>query len=90
MCSRSGVAASSRPAELGSGVLRVGDEAQIDGGACAQADAIEMFRKKLDGATVGDNVGLPFASLAKSQLARGMVLTSAGSCPPTDGLTVRM
>ncbi|CAN5735364.1 hypothetical protein BH09ACT7_BH09ACT7_26800 [soil metagenome] len=72
------------------GVLHIGDEVQINGGLIALVDGIEMFRKKVDEATVGDNVGLLFTSLDKSQLDRGAVLTSAGSPPPTQGLTVNM
>ncbi len=73
-----------------SGALRVGDEVLINGGVSARVDAIEKFRKTLDEATVGDNVGLLFSSLEKSQLSRGTVLTSGGSGPGTDGLTVNL
>jgi translation elongation factor EF-Tu-like GTPase len=72
------------------GVLRVGEEVQIDGGPVALVTGIEMFRKKVDEATVGDNVGIVFgAELDRAQLSRGTVLTSTGS-GPTGGLTINM
>ena len=60
------------------GELRVGDQAQINDGSVVRVDAIEAFRKKLDTAKVGDNVGLLFSKLTKSDLAAGDVITSAG------------
>ncbi len=61
-----------------SGTLRVGDTVTIDGGQGVQVDAIEKFRKKLDEATVGENVGVLFKGVDKSQIDRGAVLTSSG------------
>jgi translation elongation factor EF-Tu-like GTPase len=60
------------------GELRVGDEVQINGGPAVRVDAIEAFRKKLDTAKAGDNVGLLFKKLTKSDLAAGDVIKSAG------------
>jgi translation elongation factor EF-Tu-like GTPase len=73
-----------------SGVLRVGDEVQIDGGAIAIVEGVEMFRKAVHEAAAGDNIGLLFRSLDRSQLTRGAVLTSTEPGPPTEGLTVKM
>lgn len=73
-----------------SGALRVGDEVQIDGGPVAAVVGIEMFRKKVDQATAGDNVGLLFGSLDRSKVERGAVLTAAGPGSIADGLTVKM
>ena len=56
-----------------SGTLRVGDTVTIDGGS-----SIEKFRKKLDEATVGENIGVLFKGVDKSQIDRGAVLTSSG------------
>lgn len=51
------------------GELRVGDEVRINDGSGVRVDAIEAFRKKLDTAKAGDNVGLLFKKLTKSDLA---------------------
>jgi translation elongation factor EF-Tu-like GTPase len=60
------------------GELRVGDEVKINEGPPVRVDAIEAFRKKQDTAKVGDNVGLLFKKLTKSDLAAGDVITSTG------------
>jgi translation elongation factor EF-Tu-like GTPase len=39
-----------------SGTLRVGDTVQIDGTLDARVDAIEVFRKSIEEASVGDNI----------------------------------
>jgi translation elongation factor EF-Tu-like GTPase len=70
-----------------SGTLRVGEEVQLDGGVSARVDAIEKFRKKLDEAVAGENVGLLLSSLGKGQIARGTVLTSGGA---SGGITVNL
>jgi translation elongation factor EF-Tu-like GTPase len=62
-----------------SGVLRVGDTVQINGGPGVQVDAIEKFRKQLDEATVGENIGVLFKGIDKGQIDRGAVLTASGS-----------
>ena len=64
-----------------SGTLRVGDTVQIDGTASARVDAIEVFRKSVDAANVGDNIGVLFRGVEKGQLGRGAVLTAAGESP---------
>ncbi|MCV7077924.1 EF-Tu/IF-2/RF-3 family GTPase [Mycobacterium szulgai] len=60
------------------GELRVGDEVRINDGPNIRVDAIEAFRKKLDTATVGDNVGLLFKKLGSSDIAAGDVISAAG------------
>jgi len=67
-----------------SGTLRVGDTVQIDGTLEARVDAIEVFRKSIDEANVGDNIGVLFKGIEKSQLNRGSVLTAAGEFPPIE------
>jgi elongation factor Tu len=67
-----------------SGTLRVGDTVQIDGTLEARVDAIEIFRKSIDQANVGDNIGVLFKGVEKSQLDRGSVLTAAGEFPPIE------
>lgn len=67
-----------------SGTLRVGDSVQIDGTLEARVDAIEIFRKSIDEANVGDSIGVLFKGVDKSQLDRGSVLTTAGEFPPIE------
>jgi elongation factor Tu len=59
-----------------SGVLRVGDVVNIDGGPAVTVDAIEIFRKSIEEANVGDNIGVLFKKIDKSQIDRGAVLSS--------------
>lgn len=60
------------------GELRVGDEVRINDRSGVRVDAIEAFRKKIEVATAGDNVGLLFNKLTNNDLAAGDVITSAG------------
>jgi elongation factor Tu len=60
------------------GELRVGDKVRINEGRDAKVDAIEAFRKKLDAARVGDEIGVLFSKLSRSDIAAGDVITSAG------------
>jgi len=62
-----------------SGTLRVGDTVSINGGPGVRVDAIEKFRKQLDEATTGENIGVLMKDVDKSQIDRGDVLTSSGS-----------
>ena len=62
-----------------SGTLRVGDTVQIDGTLEARVDAIEVFRKSIDEANVGESIGVLFKGVEKNQLNRGSVLTSSSS-----------
>ena len=71
-----------------SGTLRVGDTVSINGGLRVQVDAIEVFRKSIDQANAGDNIGVLFKGIDKSQIDRGAVLTSSGEGPPIDSTTV--
>jgi elongation factor Tu len=61
-----------------SGTLRVGDTVQIGGTLDARVDGIEAFRKSIAEATAGDNIGVLFKGIEKSQLDRGSVLTAVG------------
>jgi translation elongation factor EF-Tu-like GTPase len=67
-----------------SGTLRVGDTVHINGGPSVRVDAIEKFRKQLDEATTGENVGVLIKDIDKDQLNRGDVLTSSGEAPPIE------
>ena len=64
-----------------SGALRVGDTVQINGTLSATVDAIEVFRKKVDQAKPGDNIGLLFKGVEKDQIPQGSVITAAGEFP---------
>ena len=61
-----------------SGVLRVGDTVHINGGPGLNVDAIEIFRESIDEANVGDNIGVLFKKIDRSQLERGAVLSAGG------------
>jgi elongation factor Tu len=58
-----------------SGTVRVGREVDVvrDGGVATTTTVtgVEMFRKVLDSATAGDNVGLLLKGLSKEQLRAG-------------------
>jgi translation elongation factor EF-Tu-like GTPase len=56
------------------GPLRVGDKVQINE-ETVRVDGIEAFRKTLDEANAGDNVGLLFGKLSKNKIQRGDVIT---------------
>jgi translation elongation factor EF-Tu-like GTPase len=43
-----------------------------------RVDGIEAFRKRLDAATTGDNIGLLFSSVDRAEVTAGDVLTSGG------------
>ena len=71
-----------------SGTLRVGDLVRINGAPGIPVDAIEQFRKKRDEANAGDNIGLLFKGIDKSQIGRGAVLTASGEAPPIESTNV--
>lgn len=68
-----------------SGTLRVGDTVQINGGPGVEVTAIEKFRKQLDEASAGENVGVLMKGIERNQLDRGDVLTSSGAAAPSYG-----
>lgn len=51
-------------------------------------DAIEKFRKRLDEATAGENVGVLMKTIDRDQIKRGDVITSSGEAAPLGGTTV--
>src|SRR5438034_10922593 len=68
------------------GKVKVGEEVEIVG-LRAQAKktvvtGIEMFRKTLDEAVAGDNVGVLLRGVEKEEIERGMVLAKPGSIKP--------
>ena len=67
------------------GRLRPGDEVEIVGLGPTRktvATSIEMFRKILDEAIAGDNIGVLLRGIGKDEVERGMVLAQPGSIKP--------
>jgi elongation factor Tu len=67
------------------GVLKKMEEVEIVGlkdTAKTVATDIEMFRKLLDSASAGDNVGVLLRGTKKDDVERGMVLAKPGSIKP--------
>ncbi len=60
--------------ELGS--VRVGDEVWVGDRHGVRIDGIEAFRKRLDEATEGENVGLLLTSISKDDVNRGDVISA--------------
>ena len=72
------------------GVAHINDEAEIVGIRPTQKTVItglEMFRKTLDFATGGDNVGVLLRGITHDQVERGQVLAKPGSIVPHDKFT---
>jgi elongation factor Tu len=55
-----------------------------------QIEAVEQFRKKVDVAVAGDNVGLLFSGLDRTDLSSGDVLTSGAVEPASGGVEVSL
>ncbi|MFO7650921.1 MAG: elongation factor Tu [bacterium] len=67
------------------GVLKGGEEVEIIGFGKhdkAIVTSVEMFRKILEDARAGDNVGLLLRGVAKDDVERGMVMAKPGSIKP--------
>jgi len=67
------------------GKIKVNEEVEIVGVKATQKSVItgvEMFRKTLDEAQAGDNVGLLLRGLEKHQVERGQVVAKPGSITP--------
>jgi|SRR5579883_3208615 elongation factor Tu len=67
------------------GVLKVGDEVEIVGLRPTQktvCTGVEMFRKLLDQAQAGDNIGALLRGIKKEEIERGQVLCKPGSITP--------
>jgi len=68
------------------GRCRVGEEVEIVGlrpqAKRTVVTGIEMFRKTLDEAVAGDNVGVLLRGVEKDEIERGMVLAKPGSIRP--------
>ncbi|MFA6309421.1 MAG: elongation factor Tu [Clostridia bacterium] len=68
------------------GVLKVGDEVEIVGLMDAPrktvVTGVEMFRKLLDQAVAGDNIGALLRGIQRDEVERGQVLAKPGSIKP--------
>jgi elongation factor Tu len=68
------------------GVLKVGDEVEIVGLADEAkkvvVTGVEMFRKLLDQAVAGDNIGALLRGVQRTDVERGQVLAKPGSIKP--------
>jgi len=67
------------------GILRPNEEVEVVGLRETQKDvavSIEMFRKSLDEARAGDNIGVLLRSLKKEDVERGQVLAKPGTVTP--------
>ncbi|MCX7732834.1 MAG: elongation factor Tu [candidate division WOR-3 bacterium] len=67
------------------GILKPGSEVEIIGFGKHDkvvVTSIEMFRKVLDDARAGDNVGLLLRGVSKEEVERGMVVAAPGSIKP--------
>jgi len=67
------------------GVVKTGDELErvgIRDTTKVVVTGVEMFRKILDDAQAGDNVGLLLRGMSKEDIERGMVLAAKGSITP--------
>jgi elongation factor Tu len=72
------------------GRIKVGDEVELVGFGAEKktvVTGVEMFRKLLDEAQAGDNVGLLLRGVDKDEVARGMVLAKPGSITPHTAFT---
>jgi elongation factor Tu len=68
------------------GILKVGDEVEIIGLSEERkktvCTGVEMFRKLLDQAQAGDNIGALLRGVTRDQIERGQVLAKTGSVNP--------
>jgi len=67
------------------GKIKVNEEVEIVGLKATQktvATGLEMFRKTLDEAMAGDNIGVLLRGVEKDQVERGQVLAKPGSLTP--------
>lgn len=67
------------------GKVKVGDEIEVVGfGSSVKTTVtgVEMFRKTMNDAMAGDNIGLLLRSIKKEEVERGMVVAAPGSITP--------
>jgi len=68
------------------GILKVGDEVEVIGLVAERkktvCTGVEMFRKLLDQAMAGDNIGALLRGIQRTEIQRGQVLAKTGSVHP--------
>lgn len=74
------------------GVIKVNDELDLVGEIVQKTLCLglEMFRKSLDFAEVGDNVGVLIRGIKKKDVSRGDILTHAGYIKPANNFTCKV
>jgi elongation factor Tu len=76
------------------GVIKVGDEIEIIGlvedTRKSVVTGVEMFRKLLDSAQAGDNVGALLRGVERKDIERGQVLAKPGSVKPHTNFTAQI
>lgn len=76
------------------GTIKVGEEIEIVGIAeetkKSVVTGVEMFRKLLDSAQAGDNIGALLRGVDRSQIERGQVLSKPGSVKPHTEFTAQI
>jgi elongation factor Tu len=76
------------------GVLKVGDQVEIVGikeeTRMTVSTGIEMFRKLLDSAQAGDNIGALLRGVDRNDIERGQVLCKPGSIKPHTNFTAEI
>ncbi|MFD0716768.1 elongation factor Tu [Paenibacillus sp. GCM10027626] len=76
------------------GVVKVGDEIEIIGlveeTRKSVVTGVEMFRKLLDSAQAGDNIGALLRGVDRSDIERGQVLAKPGSVKPHTNFTAQI
>jgi elongation factor Tu len=76
------------------GMVKVGDEVEIVGMTDASrkvvVTGVEMFRKLLDQAVAGDNIGTLLRGVEKNEIERGQVLAKPGSIEPHTKFTAEV
>jgi len=76
------------------GTLKVGEEVEIVGLADAPrkttVTGVEMFRKILDQAQAGDNIGALLRGIQRNEVERGQVLAKPGSITPHTDFTAEV
>jgi len=67
------------------GIVKVGDKVELVGLKDTRATVctgLEMFRKELDEARAGENIGILLRGINKEDIERGMVIAAPGTCKP--------
>ncbi|MFA5692102.1 MAG: elongation factor Tu [Acholeplasmataceae bacterium] len=75
------------------GVVKVGDQVEIVGirpTRSTTVTGVEMFRKLLDHAEAGDNIGALLRGVSRDDIERGQVLSKPGSVKPFNKFTAQI